>query len=564
MRPRVNMRLWLPYSELAGTPRLIKDEFRKNLLKFPRSGVLIAISRLSTVFGFGPIANTVASDDLTAQWVPRLFPRIFVDRVLAYARQGRVIFFQGQLRYLASEVMRLPKTDSENETYFPDALLGPMLLCAAEMLYTPPPEESAGLDKMASLIAMFLPIYEIDSLNEPFMLFTRFYAYLTICIPRLPPALRIMDPALEFEKVFHFSLRRYYLAIFTLMMHAVMQRDAASSGGTFGESVTRRWWKNTNLTESQADELFASVSVSLADLPDPKTPFGFADFDFLRDRPYFRRNNELYCLDYEFAVAKLESGVIWRVRNHLDETEKSKYFSFWGNVFEEYVVWLFEEYCIKQKNTFYRPAKNPDGTQLCDALVVCGAVAVVIEIKLATCASAVRYSNDHNKMRRFLERDLVVGNENKLGAVMQLQKTIRTIASGRSGLPDVLSKVDTLIPLIITRDDIGSSWMTNGYLNARFEETVNRKELKPYSVTPLVSMSVATLERGLSALSRWSLAEILQQRIRNDDAMQKPFEAASRYLSRGTWRVGKHLAMLEDLIEHMEEEFKMSEHETLG
>ena len=104
--------------------------------------------------------------------------------------------------------------------------------------------------------------------------------------------------------------------------------------------------------------------------------------------------------------------------------------------------------------------------------------------------------------------------------------------------------------------------MTNGYLNARFVETLKRKELKPYSVTPLVSMSVDTLERGLSALSRWSFGEILQQRIRNDVAMQKPFEAASRYISRGTWRVGKHLAMLDELIEHMKEEFEMSEGET--
>ena len=87
-------------------------------MKFPRSGVLIAIGRISIVFDFGPEANTVASEEVIARWVPKLFPPLFVPRVLALANQGRVVFFQGQLRFLAAEVMRLPKSDTEDETFF--------------------------------------------------------------------------------------------------------------------------------------------------------------------------------------------------------------------------------------------------------------------------------------------------------------------------------------------------------------------------------------------------------------------------------------------------------------
>jgi len=31
------------------------------------------------------------------------------------------------------------------------------------------------------------------------------------------------------------------------------------------------------------------------------------------DRPYFLHNGDLYPLDYEFALGKLENAVVWRV-----------------------------------------------------------------------------------------------------------------------------------------------------------------------------------------------------------------------------------------------------------
>jgi len=554
LAPHVDMRHWVPYSEIAGTARHTLAEFRANLMKFPRSGVLIAIGRISTLFDFGPEANTVASEEAIARWVPELFPPPFVPRVLALANQGRVIFFQGQLRYLAAEVMRLPKSDTEDETYFPDVLMGPLLLCAAEMLYTPQLPVTEDLDKMASLVAMFLPVYEIDSLVEPLMLFTRFYIFLAICIPRLPQHLRTFDPFVEFEKAFGFPLKRYYLFVFASMMHGVMQRDKEMRGGSLGDTLARDWFKHTNLTDVQLDQLFDAVSFTLARLPDTKQPIGFADFEFLRDNPYFKHKGELYCLDYEFAVAKLESGVIWRVRSGLPDKKRPAYFSFWGNVFEEYVEWLFEQYADKDRNVFHR-SPQLDGAPLCDAIVVCGTTAVLIEAKLGTCAASIRYSGDHEKMRGFLEGHLVAGTDRNVG-VQQLLRGINRIAGAkRENLPACLKGVRKIIPLIITRDDIGSSWMTNGYLNARFQEQRQHKAWKRYIVSPLVSMSIATLERGLSWLRNLSLSDILEQRIRDDRRMSKPFEAASSYISRGTRHTLKHLDMLDVLTKEMAEEF---------
>ena len=99
-------------------------------------------------------------------------------------------------------------------------------------------------------------------------------------------------------------------------------------------------------------------------------------------------------LDYEFAQGKLESGVLWRLLNGLDKEQREPYLSFWGSVFEDYVSWLFETYAASGKNTFYSAPRYEDGSneQICDAIIVRGSTAILIESKLATCRADIRYS----------------------------------------------------------------------------------------------------------------------------------------------------------------------------
>jgi hypothetical protein len=145
--------------------------------------------------------------------------------------------------------------------------------------------------------------------------------------------------------------------------------------------------------------------------------------------------------------------------------------SFWGSVFEDYVVWLFETYASKQHNKVYPVPKYPDDPtkQICDAIIVCGSTAILIEAKLATCRADVRYSGDHKKMRSYIEDRLGSGTDRRVG-VSQLVNTLDNITSlPKSSLPDWLRSIRKFIPVIITKDDIGSSWVMNAYLQKRFK-----------------------------------------------------------------------------------------------
>ncbi len=100
-----------------------------------------------------------------------------------------------------------------------------MLLGANEFLYRNHVQIPEDLDIMANIVADFLPTYEIDSMNDGFILFPRLYIFLTIIIPCLPENLCTFDVWDLFEKAFGFPLKLHYLFLYTFSMHTLMGRN---------------------------------------------------------------------------------------------------------------------------------------------------------------------------------------------------------------------------------------------------------------------------------------------------------------------------------------------------
>ncbi len=394
MKQRPELKTWVPWQELTNTTRSTIDEFREILRKYKRSSLLLACARLSVVFNYGPEATTASNKELALRWIPVLFPRPYVGRVSLLAQADRIIFFQGQLRFLASEAIRLEPQDDSSLPVIPNEQLGELLLRAAELLYQPHPSPTDPLDRIANEVARFLPIYEIDSPTDAIVPLLRFCSFLRIIIPRLPAELRTFDVERLFEENVGFSLKLYTEFIFAFAVHAVAERHERKVGEWIDAGIRVSWFKHTKVTDETIEAMFKTVSFSLdEDLSDTKKD-GYADFDYLRDHPYVLFEEALYCLDYEFSFGKLESGVLWRMLRHVPNG--GDYLTFWGSVFECYVAWLFETYAsTKIHKVFVSPTYADDPSkQICDVIVVCDGAAILIEAKLATCRSDVRYSGD--------------------------------------------------------------------------------------------------------------------------------------------------------------------------
>jgi hypothetical protein len=558
MAIRPVMRYWLNWGEISGKAGTA-EELRDVLGRYARKSLLIACGRLTVEFNYGPECKTVARDEVTEQSIPRLFPPDLAVKVKRAFEHDRVIFFQGQLRYIAAEVIRLPSVEDlpEIENYE----IGELLLRAAEIMTFQPPKPADPIDALASKIAELVPFYEIDTPTDAFDQLMRIYIMLTVSIPRLASKGPLQfDVAGEFEKVFGFSLADYTNFMFSLLLHAMEEHEARQRNTPPPSPVGPYWLKMTTLSEETIHKVLATVSFSLDAMTPPEEPHGYADFTFLRDNPYLREGEHYFCLDYEFALGKLESGVIYRVLDNLEPARKDPYLSFWGPVFEDYLAWLFESYVSTKYNTYHSSPKYADGTEVCDAIVICGGTAILIEAKIATCNIKTKYSGDYELMKKYLESKLV-GTPTKRKGVWQLVKAIENLKTKPTAfLPPFLAKVKKIIPLIVTKDEIGSSFFINTYLNERFESQFKRKDYRHLVIAPLVTMSAGSMERAMRPLAKMALSTILENRITTDRQLGRPFEAASKYVFKGTARsLPKHMELLTRGLDGLIKDFGMKE-----
>jgi hypothetical protein len=564
------LRPWLTWTELTDSPRDApgkREELFALIRKYPKENILRACATLSVLFNFGPEGNTTADEALTIEWIPKLFRSSLVERVKAYAADKRVVFFQAQLRFLASEVIRIePDPTKLVAAVLPNEIIGEMLLRSGEMLYRPYIKQPDAMDELANKAAVFLPYYEIDSQHDPVALFIRAYIYLTVIIPMLPENLCTFDIPKLFEAKYKFPLTEYCEFIFMFLMHAMMVRQKKSLDVALNSGLHVGSFKNTTIPPASIERMFRTVSFTLDDLTIAKPAIGFADFDYLRNQPYFRQADQLFCLDYEFAVNKIESAVIWSLlRDFKSDGEKDEYLGFWGHVFEYYVGWLLQTYSIQTFNTVYLSPRYGDdpAREICDVIVKCGKTAVLIETKLATCPSKTRYAGDYKKMRTFLDERLVerVGVSQLVNATINIMTNPEKTKASVPDIPDWLSNIDRIMPLIVTRDDIGSSWAVNAYLNSRFsEQLLGKKRHKPITVTPLVSTSIGTLEKLMGTLSRWSLDIVLEDRIKRNPTLLWPFDAASKHVHRGMHaNTPKHMDILNQITEKTVKDFGVTD-----
>ena len=129
------------------------------------------------------------------------------------------------------------------------------------------------MDALASRVVEFVPIYEIDTPTDAFDQLMRIYIMLTVNIPRLASKGPLQfDVAAEFEKVFGFSLADYTNFMFSLLLHALMERDARQANADPPSPVGPYWLKQTTLSEETTHKVLATVSFSLDAITPPKEP----------------------------------------------------------------------------------------------------------------------------------------------------------------------------------------------------------------------------------------------------------------------------------------------------
>jgi hypothetical protein len=512
---------YLDYRTLNGGKPSTLEQLREGLRRLPRNAVVRLCCAMNSL-----VATWVGEQDMEVQTnlIRGAFPPERASQILS---TGRPVFHRQQLLFTIKEALRWSvKSDEPITRPFWDGL-GEVLLMANDHLHVAMVERTEFSDKAAEVVVSTVPVLEANNATSYLTRMARSYLTLSRFVEPLRGTANFFDVRSLFEKATKVPLEVYQSLLWGSISRVANVEKLRKSVDLADFAIPRKWFATTKISEAQIESFLADISASLDELgrltQKESKP---NDFTLLKDHPVIDDLEHFLPIDFTFLTDKLESGVFWRVHNHLDSKDKEKFHAFWGVVFEKYMNWVFTQASNGKSNRFLPDPRFRSNTneQVCDGLILCDRTAVLMEYKGSTFTARTKYGGDADCFKTEVESKLV-GTPQKRKGIRQLAEAVDKLC--RPDNPDAIDGVDmtevtVIFPLLITRDDIGSAWGMNAYLNSRFQELISgMRRLRP--VTSLFCMSADDIEKLSPFLADTSLAKTLSARHKAEKPLMASF-----------------------------------------
>jgi hypothetical protein len=402
------------------------------------------------------------------------------------------------------------------------------MLMASELLALPRTRGDTASEELARRICSVLADMETNGPSTYHRKMARSVAVCTHFADQLRDSKNFFDIRELFRDANRIDLEPFYALLFGCISRFLTQDKGKSSLSPIDFAVSADFFRTcTSITPDELKSFFESISadsVRYALEVQEKNPHR-NEFTVLRNRPLFADNGLYYPVDISLLADKMESGVFWSVHGKIPSDKRDRFHQFWGSVFELYSRWLIESSVDGKVNRFFPDPRyaGRDDEQVCDALVVSGRSAVLIECKGSTFTANGKYGGDAKVFDAELKAKLV-GTTSRRKGVRQLVDAIQNLFMNKP--PDSINgvdlhEVDTVFPVVLTRDDIGHAYNSSAYLNLHFQELVAGRDAV-CRVMPLCCISADDVERLTPYFNDVSLPDILSARIAGDPNLVFP------------------------------------------
>jgi hypothetical protein len=512
---------YLSLKELRGTASTL-EEFHQRLKRFSRSGIVRLCSILNMV-----LAKWTGEYDFDAhaKLVRSFFPPPVADKIIS---SKRLVFHRHQIFFVAQEALR--HCDEAAREVVPPYWggIGLVFLMASDHLYSAPPQARTPAEEHARTISEFIPIIEANGFHSFLMKMARSYLMISRFLEPLRGTPGFFDIPAIFSDAARLPLDTYQALLFGGLSRFSRPDAIKQSNNPADFAIPENWFQSTPVRDEHVRAFFdlvSGTSEELAAIIQRQNPQS-NDFTILRDKPLFRNQGLAFPLDFSLLAEKFESGPFWKVNSHLPDNQRNDFHSFWGRVFENYMNWLLRQ-CVDDKSNEFHPDPKYLGRpneQVCDAVIICGRAAILLEYKGATFTSGAKYGGQPQRLAQEIDRKLVGTPESRKG-VRQLAAAIERLCRHENpeGVEGVkLSGVDTIFPVIVTRDDLGSAFGMNAYLNLKFQELISLKRSRS-SITPLFCLSADDMEKLSPYLLDTAMSELLSARYKKDKSLRASF-----------------------------------------
>jgi hypothetical protein len=494
-------------------------QFREYLSRYSRSKVVYLCSVLNSFLN--PWEGPKLSLDSHAELLGHAFPPPFAERLIKASMNPanrRIVFHRQQLLLVAKEaILRCEEQAQDPLVLRYWGKLSAAFLMANDHLHFDHPQTASEEAEMIGMLPNFVLVQEYAGRNllahrvvRAHLMYARFAAALN-------GRPEYMNLAHVFQELTGLSLVEYEALCFGALTRC-MKIDLAAfkaSPGVFLLSANN--FQSTAMPGHKLERFFDEVSATIEAFRSDFTAkdTSLLDFTRFRDKPFVRHGDTLFPIDLGLLAEKIETGPFWRVLTGLpDDRAKKRLHAFWGALFEEYLNWLFSGSVDGNLNVYHHsPKYASNGSQVCDGIIRCGSVAVIMEYKGSTFTARGKYGGGGELLLDEIKKKLVKTEKEKKG-VTQLADAIHRMFS-RSDPARVegidLSSVKTVFPVLVTRDEIGGTMLVNYLLNKEFQQILNKKKVRPRRVTPLFCLNADEVEYVSAYLRTVRFPDILQE-----------------------------------------------------
>ena len=513
--------VYIIYSDVTGKPAT-EAEFIERLKHYSSSALL----RVCSVLNIALMQWVDGYDESShARLVRTFFHSTLAEAVLA---TGRPVFHRHQLLFVAQEALRHCEVTHQSPVTLPEAKdAGILLLMASELLASPPLRRSVASEELARRISSILPDMETNGPLTYDRKMARSLAMSTRFADQLHGTKNHFDIRKLFRDATQLDLDIFYALLFGCFSRFLNLEQIKASLNLTDYAVGRAYFRKcASITSEDLDKFFGYMSADAANFSAEvrtKNPHR-NEFTILKNKPLFDDGGLYRPLDLSMLADKMESGVFWSVNGQVDPKKRNQFHGFWGEVFERYASWLIGSSVNGELNKFFpNPRYSKKDLEVCDGMVLSGTSAILIEYKGSTLTANGKYGGDPSALDAELKKKFV-GTEAARKGVRQLADAIDKLF-GRDAHDQVsgidLGKIDNVIPVLLTRDDIGSAFNLSAYLNFNFQELIRGTNFTR-TVSPLCAVSIDDFERLAPYLVDVSLSEILLARLKGDKDLVFP------------------------------------------
>lgn len=518
---------YLTYKDVFGTASAF-EQFEALMRSLDLGLILRLFSPINTICARRGLPDRDAAQRAL---IRQLFDEDTARKTLEYAAKHQrsiTVFHRKQCLFILREAMRLcPDVPDMQPTEIRESL-AILSLMANDHASATAVRGASPLDEIAALMCDFIPVTEANELRFEMASVSRMHKIVHDIAPARAQEPGYFDIPHLFEQASGLPLSTYQALSLAVMPRVLKSPvDVLAHSPDYGIHVD--YFAQTQLSAAQRDAFFNM----LARTPDEfrariqeKIP-SLSDFTIFKESPFLRNPDRLVPIDITACVEKFEASVFWTIFQSLPEEQKVPFTSFWGTVFEDYIDWLLTNSVDQTLNRFYPSPHYADGNreEVCDGILVAGPTAIFIECKGGFIRGDAKYGGDPAKLKAEIEKKYVTPQ-----GVFQIARSVAA-ALNRSNPRRIegidLSGIATIMPLLITRDDIGDGFFVNTYLAFRFQDAKRQldlsKVIEPVHCTKLICMSVDIVEKLSSYLPDTRLPAILACRMMSDPDLRAPF-----------------------------------------